>query len=96
MKKVLVYGFGPFEGLYTNITEVIVRQIRQSRALKTAVFDTKFSKAMITRVVRDVQPDVIIGMGQRGRSRSKKLHIERRAVNKRAERGADIEQMMGR
>ena len=91
MKKVLVYGFGPFEGLYTNITEVIVRQIRQSRALKTAVFDVKFSKAMFTRVLREVQPDVVIGMGQRARTKSTKLFIERKAVNVRAERGDDGE-----
>ena len=72
--KVLVYGFGPYMNYKENITETIVKKLK---SVSKQLFDVKFGKNQFINAVKDF--DVIIGLGQH--PRSKKLRIERKAVN---------------
>ncbi|MGH7929591.1 MAG: hypothetical protein ACREQV_17545 [Candidatus Binatia bacterium] len=79
--RILIYGFGPYRQFRDNVTEKIVRGLPKQRGLKKIVFPVRFSKAQLTRVVKDFRPDVVLGLGQC--SRGTLLRQERRAVNRR-------------
>lgn len=79
-KKILVYGFGPYDGYKKNITEEVIRKLRKRKDLVKVVFPVKFEKKMFLDKIRKSKPDVILGLGQ-CRAGSK-IRIERKAVNK--------------
>jgi len=76
MNKILIYGFKQYKKYKENITEKIVRKIR--RNVVKVVFQVKPSKKMFLNKVRQHKPDIILGLGQHGKSPvSTKLRIER-------------------
>jgi len=77
--KVLLYGFKPYKKWKENITEKIIRKIRNRKNLKKIIFDVEFNKKNFIDEIKKYNPDVIIGLGQH--PRSKKIRIERKAVN---------------
>jgi len=77
--RVLVYGFGPYRGFRSNITQKIVRRLAAARDLRKIVFPVRFDSRQFTDAVRKYRPEVILGLGQC--STGRKLRIERRAVN---------------
>jgi pyrrolidone-carboxylate peptidase len=77
--KALVYGFGPYEEFDWNISQAILGLLDPSPELVREVFDTRFSRFMFQRSLRQHSPDVIIGLGQHRSAR--KLRLERRALN---------------
>jgi len=83
--KILVYGFGPYEGFEHNITQAVIRRLRPRRGLATEVFSTRFSRGMFLRALRRHAPDTVIGLGQHRTGR--KLRLERKAVNRMGRRG---------
>lgn len=77
--KILLYGFKPYKNWKDNISERIIKKIRNRKNLKKVIFNVEFNKNQFINVVRRFNPNVIIGLGQH--PRSKKIRIERRAVN---------------
>ena len=80
---VFVYGFGPYGEFERNVTEAVVRALPPLGGLRTAVFPVRFDRAMLLAPVRSEPAEIIIGLGQCRRGR--KLRLERKAVNLRAE-----------
>lgn len=77
MKK-FIYAFKPFGKFKTNSSEKILKSIKGKSIKK--VFDVKFDKQMFLKEIKKHNPDIIIGIGMV--ARSKKVRIERKAVNK--------------
>ena len=77
--KILLYGFKAFDEFEDNITEKIILALPEMKDVHTLVFDVEFNREMFERVFEEVQPDIIIGMGQH--SRAEEIHIERIARN---------------
>ena len=77
--KILLYGFKLFGKYKTNISERVVNNIQPRQGLVKVVFPVKFNKSLFTRTVKQVRPDVILGIGQCGRGN--KIRIERTAHN---------------
>ena len=79
--RLLIYGFGPYGQFRNNVTEKIVRQLPRRRGLKKIVFPVRFNRNQFLRIIKNVRPDVILGLGQC--SRGQRLRIEAQAANKR-------------
>ena len=77
--KILVYGFKPYKNYKENITEKIIRKIRNRKYLVKIIFPVKFEKHTFLKKIRTINPDIILGLGQH--PRSKKIRIERKAIN---------------
>lgn len=87
--KMLVYGFGPYGAEKENITEKIIRKIRNRKNLKKVVFPVKFEKKIFLEKIKKHKPDKILGLGEC--HRGKKFRIERKAVNlRRAGKGKKL------
>ena len=74
--RILVYGFGPYKQYRTNITEMTLRNIRLPKNTIVHIFDVRFARQMFIDVFDQIQPTIIIGLGQHPRAR--KLRIERK------------------
>ena len=74
--RILVYGFGPYKQYRTNITETTLRNIRLPKNTTVHIFDVRFARQMFIDVFDQIQPTIIIGLGQHPRAR--KLRIERK------------------
>lgn len=83
--RILVYGFKPYGHYTENVTERLIGRLPARRGIVKNVFDVRFDAAMFEQVLASTSPDVIIGLGQHPRAR--KLRIERKAQNRRGERG---------
>lgn len=81
--RLLIYGFGPYRQFKDNITEKILRRFPAGNGVKKVVFPVRFQKKQFIEALKKLKPEVILGLGQT--SRSKRLKIERRAVNRRRE-----------
>ena len=81
--RLLIYGFGPYKQFKENITEKILRRLPARNGVKKVVFPVRFQKRQFIEALKKYKPEVILGVGQS--SRSKRLKIERRAVNRRRE-----------
>ena len=86
MRRILLYGFGPYDNHETNISGELVRALQLPRNVVHEVFDVRFDRAMFIEAIERHDPEIIIGLGQSARSR--KIRIERKAVNLMGERGA--------
>ena len=86
--KILLYGFKPYKKWKENISEKIIRKIRNRKNLKKLIFDVEFSKKNFIDEIKKFDPDVIIGLGQH--TRSKKIRIERKAVNLKRENKKEV------
>lgn len=78
--RLLIYGFGPYRQFRNNVTERIVRQLPQRRGLKKIVFPVRFHRNQFLSIIKNLRPDVILGLGQC--SRGQLLRIEAQAANK--------------
>lgn len=85
--RLLIYGFGPYKRFKDNITEKILRRLPAGSGVKKVVFPVRFQKRQFIEALKKHKPEVILGLGQS--SRSKRIKIERRAVNRRRENGDD-------
>ena len=85
--RLLIYGFGPYKQFKNNITEKILRRLPARKGVKKAIFPVRFQKRQFIEALKKHSPEVILGLGQT--SRSKRLKIERRAVNRRRENKGD-------
>lgn len=86
--RVLVYGFGPYDGFARNITERLLKHVRDEAGVYKKVFKVRFDAAMFQHTLNRVRPDCIIGLGQHPRAR--KLRIERKARNLQRDRGGPV------
>ncbi|MBZ9572159.1 hypothetical protein KJA15_02420 [Patescibacteria group bacterium] len=77
--KLLIYGFGPYKEYEENITEKIIRKVKNRKNLKKIIFLVSFKKNQYLEKIREYKPDIIFGLGQC--SRGKKIRIERKAIN---------------
>lgn len=85
MPGILLYGFGPYDSHETNISGELVRGMHFPTGVQRQVFDVCFDRAMFIDAIENHDPEIIIGLGQSARSR--KIRIERKAVNLMGERG---------
>jgi len=81
--RLLIYGFGPYKQFNDNITEEILRRLPVKDGVKKVVFPVRFQKKQFIEALKKHKPEVILGLGQT--SRSKRVKIESRAVNRRHE-----------
>ncbi len=77
--KILIYGFKPYNGYQTNISEQVVKGVRNKKNLRKVIFPVEFSRRNFVNQVKKIRPDIIIGLGQALKGR--KLKIERRTIN---------------
>lgn len=78
--RILIYGFGPYLGYRHNVTQKIIRQFPRQRGIKKLVFPVVFHRGQFIRALREIKPDLILGLGQCSGGRV--LRIEQRAVNR--------------
>lgn len=79
--RLVIYGFGPYRQFHDNVTEKILRQLPRRSGLKKIVFPVKFHRDQFLSIIKNLRPDVILGLGQC--SRGQRLRIEAQAANKR-------------
>lgn len=77
--KILVYGFRPYGKYKENITEKIIKKIKNRKGLIKVIFPVEFQKQLFLNKISRNKPAIILGLGQH--SRGKKMRIERKAVN---------------
>ncbi len=77
--KILIYGFKPYKKWKENIAEKIISKVRKRENLEKLIFPVKFKKEIFLEKIKKSKPDIILGLGQAPRSR--KIRIEKRAVN---------------
>lgn len=77
--KILAFGFKPYLGHKKNITEEIVKNLRNRKNLSKFVFPVEFNRKMFVGIISRYKPDAILGLGMH--PSAKKIRIERRAVN---------------
>ncbi len=79
----LIYGFGPYKQFKDNITQKILRRLPARSGVEKVIFPVRFQEKQFIDALRKYKPEVILGLGQS--SKSRRLKIERRAVNQRRE-----------
>ena len=77
--KILVFGFKPYRNYKGNITEKIIKLLRDRSGLSKTVLPVQFDKKIFLKAVEKHKPDVVLGLGMH--PRAKKIRIERRAKN---------------
>jgi pyrrolidone-carboxylate peptidase len=75
MKKIFVFGFKPYGKRGENITEKIIKDIKEVRFVFSVVMDGR----VFIKKIKKINPDIILGLGQC--SRGNFLRIERKATN---------------
>jgi pyrrolidone-carboxylate peptidase len=83
--KLLLYGFGPYDNHESNISAELVESLRLPSNVQREVFEVRFDRGMFVEAVDSHDPDLILGLGQSARSR--RIRIERKALNRMGERG---------
>lgn len=78
-KKILVFGFKPYGKYKTNISEIIVNKLRNKKISKKIILPITFNRNRIIKKIKEIKPDVILGVSQHPRAR--KIRIERKAKN---------------
>jgi len=78
-KKILVFGFKPYGKYKTNISDLIVKRIKNKKIVEKIVFPVIFGNNGIIKKIKETKPDVVLGICQHPRAR--KIRIERKAKN---------------
>lgn len=81
--RLLIYGFGPYKQFKENITARVLKKLPEKKGVKKVIFPVRFQQRQFIEALKKHKPEVILGLGQT--SRSKRIKIERRAVNQRRE-----------
>lgn len=88
MPGLLLYGFGPYDKHKENISGQLLEHMQFPPVVHHEIFDVRFDRSMFIAAMKRHDPDIVIGLGQSARSR--KIRIERKAVNAMGERGGRI------
>lgn len=86
VKRVLLYGFGPYRQFPDNITARIIRSLPRQAGLKKIAFPVRFHRRQFVDLLERFKPDVVVGLGQSSRRR---IDVESQAVNRRRARRGD-------
>ncbi|MBW2976796.1 hypothetical protein KY347_05105 [Candidatus Woesearchaeota archaeon] len=78
-KKILIFGFKPYGKNKSNISEIIVKKLRNRKINRKVIFPIAFNRILIIEKIKEAKPDIILGLSQHPRAR--KIRIERRAKN---------------
>jgi len=78
-KKILVFGFKPYGKYKTNISEIIVNKLKNRKISKKIIMPIVFDRIEIIKKIKEIKPDIILGLGQHPRAR--KIRVERKAKN---------------
>lgn len=81
--RIFLYGFGPYKEFRDNITQQLLAALPSQKNVRTHIFDVMFDREMFVNEISQYKPDIIIGLGQHPRAR--KIRIERKARNEKAE-----------
>ena len=85
-KRILLYGFGPYQEFDDNITARIIKALPRRPGLKKIVFPVRFHRAQFIKAIVRTKPEIILGLGQSSR---RKIDVESQARNhRRARRSA--------
>ena len=80
MRKLLIYGFKPYKEYKRNISEIVVKKLKIGKRFKVKkIILPVFFRKDILKEIKKFKPDIILGLGQKGRG--KLLEIERTAGN---------------
>jgi pyroglutamyl-peptidase len=79
-KRILLYGFGPYQQFRGNITAEIVKSLPRQPGLRKVVFPVRFSRKQFVDALKRLNPDVVLGLGQSSRRR---MEVELQAKNRR-------------
>jgi pyrrolidone-carboxylate peptidase len=85
--RLLIYGFGPYKQFKENITARVLKKLPETKGVKKVIFPVRFQQRQFIEALKKHKPEIILGLGQT--SRSKRIKIERRAVNRRRENKGD-------
>ena len=77
--RLLIYGFEPFGKSTSNISQEVINSLPIRDDIAKTILQVNFKSSVITDVVRESNPDYILGLGQY--SSSEKIRIERLARN---------------
>ncbi|MGH7798318.1 MAG: hypothetical protein ACREQ2_25935 [Candidatus Binatia bacterium] len=86
LRRILLYGFGPYGEFRDNITARIIKSLPPQPGLKRVVFPVRFSRAQFVDPIKRIQPDMVLGLGQSSRRR---IDVESQALNHRRARRTD-------
>lgn len=79
MTRILIYAFRPFGGNNINISEEVLKNVKQRKGLKKVYLKTRFEEKIFLDLIGKYKPEMIIGLGQY--PRGKRIRIEKRAMN---------------
>jgi pyroglutamyl-peptidase len=85
-KRILLYGFGPYQEFRNNITARIIRALPPRSGMKKIVFPVRFQRRQFVDAITRFKPKIILGLGQSSRRR---IDVEAQAVNRRRGRGTE-------
>jgi len=84
-RRILLYGFGPYQQFRQNITATIIKTLPRQPGLQKVVFPVRFHRRQFVDAIERFQPDIVIGLGQSSRRR---IEVELQAANCRRARAA--------
>ena len=85
-KRILLYGFGPYQEFRDNITAKILKSLPAQPGLKKVVFPVRFDRGQFVDAITRTKPAIILGLGQSSR---RTIDVESQALNQRRARRAD-------
>lgn len=86
-KKILITAFEPFRDYKENITEKVLRKIKDSEGIYKRLLPVRFEKDIFTTPLKEINPGIVIALGQY--PRGNKIRIERKAVNQKGDEKSD-------
>jgi pyrrolidone-carboxylate peptidase len=84
MMNLLLYGFGLYDNHESNISAQLVEGLGLPFNVQREIFEVRFDRGMFVEAIDRHDPDIILGLGQSARSR--RIRIERKALNRMGER----------
>ncbi|MDB4979018.1 MAG: hypothetical protein JWM56_1204 [Candidatus Peribacteria bacterium] len=74
-----MYGFEPFGEYEKNISQDIIGNLQTETDTEQIIFPVALERQQFLRAMSDVQPDIVLGLGQVDRGDT--IRVERRAIN---------------
>ena len=85
-KRILLYGFGPYQEFGDNITAKILKSLPPQPGLRKVVFPVRFHRGQFVDAIARTRPHMILGLGQSSRRR---IDLESQALNQRRDSRAE-------